>query len=79
MRFDGIKKLFNGSNFKIFVTLTWSKFMAFYIVSLGFILEYAKDVSGVFMLSVGAATGLLINKQYQDRKIEIKKTETENK
>ena len=67
--------LFSGSNFKVNVDLSWSKFMAFYILSLGFILEFFGEVGGSFIAATTASTGLLVNKQYQDRK----KTDIVNK
>ena len=72
------KNLFSGSNFKIAIELSWSKLSAWLIIVLGFVLEYMDKADGVFVVSVTAGTGLLVNKQYQDRKKEANKTDIEN-
>lgn len=67
--------LFNGSNFKIAIELSWSKLSAWLIIVLGFVLEFTDKTDGVFVIAVTAGTGLIMNKQYQDRKKDVSKTD----
>ena len=52
---------------KINITLTLSKVMAFYIVSLAFVLELLNLSSGVFYLALPIAASLVLGKQWFDK------------
>jgi preprotein translocase subunit SecF len=65
------------TNIQISIYLTWSKIMAFMILTLAFIMDMYSDKKGtVFMFSIPFVVGLVIGKQFYDRG---KEKDAENK
>lgn len=55
----------------IFINITLSKIMAFTILFLAFIMDFLNDRAGtVFMFAIPFVAGLVVGKQYLDRKKE---------
>lgn len=64
-----MKTWFNDSKIKFDITITLSKLLAFYTVTLAFIIDYKFETKGsVFMYTLPFALVLIGVKQYLDKK-----------
>jgi len=58
---------------KLYLTLTWSKIMAFTILACAMYLDILNGGATAFMFSVPFVSGLIIGKQYFDKNRDFEK------